>query len=73
MTEEQKQVTNKKQSKILEQYAETKDPFVNALYKKLRNCQKKLTKIDEVEIKIKTKEIQATPDLLEKLQRKSSV
>ena len=64
MSEEQKQVSavSKKQKKVLEQWAETKDPFVNALYKKLRNSQKKLTKIDEVEAKIKAKEIQPTQD-----------
>ena len=62
MSEEQKQVSavSKKQKNGLEQYADTKDAFVNALYKKLRNAQKKLTKIDEVETKIKAKEIQPT-------------
>ncbi len=73
MTEEQKQVNNKKQKKVLEQYAETKDPFVNSLYKKLRNCQKKLTKIEEVEGKIKSKEIQPNAEQLEMVQRKSTI
>lgn len=39
MSEEQKKVSAvaKKQKKVIEQWAETKDPYVNALYKKLRN------------------------------------
>ena len=72
MSEEQKQVSasSKKQKKVIEQWAETKDPFVNALYKKLRNAQKKLTKIDEVDSKIKAKEIQPTQEQIEMVQRK---
>lgn len=46
---------------------------MNKLYKKLRNGQKKLNEIQEVEKKLKTKEIQATPELLEKVQRKDKV
>lgn len=51
MSEEPKKVSAvaKKQKKVIEQWAETKDPYVNALYKKLRNNQKKITKIDEVD------------------------
>jgi hypothetical protein len=33
----------------VEQYAETSDPFVNLIYKKLRNKNKKLQKIAETE------------------------
>ena len=75
MSEEQKQVSavSKKQKKVLEQYADTKDAFVNALYKRLRNAQKKLTKIDEVESKIKAKEIQPTQEQLEMVQRKPAI
>jgi hypothetical protein len=64
MSEEQKQVSavSKKQKKVIEQWAETKDPFVNALYKRLRNSQKKLTKIEDVESKIRSKEIQPTQE-----------
>lgn len=36
-------------SKAVEQYADTKDPFVNSIYKKLRNKKKKLDKISETE------------------------
>ena len=36
-------------SKVVEQYADTKDPFVNQIYKKLRNKKKKLDKIKETE------------------------
>jgi|LauGreDrversion4_2_1035121.scaffolds.fasta_scaffold250172_1 gas vesicle protein len=42
----------------IEQWADTKDPFVNNLYKRLRNTQKKINKIAEVEQKIKAKEIE---------------
>lgn len=46
---------------------------MNALYKRLRNSQKKLTKIDEVEQKIKSKEIQPTQDQIEMVQRKPTI
>jgi gas vesicle protein len=42
----------------IEQWADTKDPYVNQLYKKLRNISKKINKISDVEQKIKAKEIQ---------------
>jgi hypothetical protein len=75
MSEEQKQVSSvsKKQKKVLEQWADTKDAYVNALYKRLRNAQKKLTKIDEVDQKIKSKEIQPTQEQLEMVQRKPAI
>ena len=75
MSEEQKKVSavTKKQKKVIEQWAETKDPFVNALYKRLRNCQKKVTKIDEVESKIKSKEIQPTQEQIDMVQRKPTI
>ena len=37
----------------VDKWADTKDPFVNQLYKRLRNNLKKLNKIQEVETKIK--------------------
>jgi len=44
-------------AKAVEQYADTKDPFVNSIYKKLRNKKKKLDKINETEQKVKKGEI----------------
>ena len=41
----------------VEQYADTKDAFVNAIYKKLRNKKKKLDKIKETEDRVKKGEI----------------
>lgn len=38
-------------------YADTSDPFVNIIYKKLRNKKKKLDKILQTEQKVKVKEI----------------
>lgn len=75
MSEEQKNVSavSKKQKKVIEQWADTKDSYVNALYKKLRNSQKKLTKIDEVEQKVRSKEIQPTQDQIDMIQRKASI
>jgi hypothetical protein len=75
MSEEQKQVSavSKKQKKVIEQWAETKDPFVNALYKRLRNGQKKLTKIEDVESKIRSKEIQPTQEQIDMVQRKGTI
>lgn len=56
MTDTQK---TKKDSiaKTVEQYADTKDPFVNQIYKKLRNKKKKLDKINETEQKVKKGEL----------------
>jgi hypothetical protein len=62
----------KKDTKI-EKWAETKDPFINALYKKLRNSQKKLNQIKETEQKIKDKEIQPTQEQLDKISRKGQI
>ena len=73
MISEQASAVSKKTKKVIEQWADTQDAFVNKLYKKLRNGQKKLNDIQEVEKKLKTKEIQATPELLEKVQRKDKV
>jgi hypothetical protein len=73
MSSEQASAVSKKTKKVIEQWADTQDAFVNKLYKKLRNSQKKLNDISEVEKKLKTKEIQATPELLEKVQRKDKI
>lgn len=37
----------------IEQFADTQDPFVNAIYKKLRSKKKKLDKIKDTEDKAK--------------------
>lgn len=62
----------KKDTKI-EQWAETKDPFVNNLYKRLRNGQKKINQIKELDQKIKAKEIQPTQEQLEKIARRDAI
>ena len=70
------QTTSKKAQKStsnIEQWAETKDPYVNQLYKKLRNIAKKLNKIEDVEKKIKNQEIQAIPEQIDMVQRKDKV
>ena len=41
-----------------EKYADTSDAFVNLIYKKLRNKNKKIDKIEAVEQKAKNKEIE---------------
>jgi hypothetical protein len=64
---------NKKDTHKIEQWAETKDAYVNQLYKRLRNNQKKLTKINEIEQKIRLKEIQANADQLESVSRKANL
>jgi hypothetical protein len=69
----QKKSQKAKDTVKIEQWADTKDPYVNQLYKKLRNNQKKMTKIAEVEQKIKAKEIQPTQDQLDMLQRKDKI
>lgn len=73
MSSEQVSAVSKKTKKVIEQWADTQDAYVNKLYKKLRNGQKKLNDIQEVEKKLKTKEIQPTPELLEKVQRKDKI
>lgn len=49
----------------MELWADTKDPFVNMIYKKLRNKNKKVEKIKETEKKIKTAEIKPNQEQLE--------
>ena len=63
----------KKDTLKIEQWAETKDPYVNQLYKRLRNNQKKINKINEVEQKIKAKEIQPNQEQLDMVSRKDKV
>ena len=46
MSEAQNQISKKKDTKV-DQWADTTDPFVNSIYKKLRNKKKKLDKIDQ--------------------------
>ena len=62
----------KKDTKI-DQWAETKDAYVNALYKRLRNGQKKLGQIKELEHKIKSKEVQPTQEQLDKIARRDVI
>jgi len=45
------------QSSKVEQWADTKDPFVNGIYKKLKNKKKKLDNIQVLEDKEKKNEI----------------
>lgn len=69
----QTQKKSKKETKVIEQWADTKDPYVNQLYKRLRNSQKKINKIVEVEQKIKKKEIQPTQEQIDKVQNLDKV
>ena len=50
------------QAPKVELYADTTDPFINLIYKKLRNKNKKLMKIKETEVKAKSGEIKITPE-----------
>jgi hypothetical protein len=50
------------QAPKVELYADTTDPFINLIYKKLRNKNKKLMKIKETETKAKSGEIKITPE-----------
>ena len=54
-------------------YADTKDPFVNAIYKKLRNKKKKLDKIKEAEDKLKKEGLKMNPDQLEMINSKEGI
>jgi hypothetical protein len=53
MTDVQPKTKRDPHAAAVEQYADTKDPFVNQIYKKLRNKKKKLDKIKETEDKVK--------------------
>jgi hypothetical protein len=57
----------------VDQYADTKDPFVNAIYKKLRNKKKKLDKIKETEDKVKRKEIVPNQEQLDMIASKAAI
>lgn len=61
------------QSSKVEQWADTKDPFVNMIYKKLRNKKKKLDKIKETEEKIKKKEIAPNQEQLDMVKSKDGL
>jgi predicted transcriptional regulator len=51
------------QSSKIDLLTDTADAFVNALYKKLRNKNKKLKKIEQTEKQVKNKEIVLNEDL----------
>lgn len=57
MTDTQPKSKRDPHAAVVEQYADTKDPFVNQIYKKLRNKKKKLDKIKETEEKVKKGEL----------------
>lgn len=63
----------KKDTFKIEQWAQTQDPFVNQLYKRLRNNQKKIKDITEIEDKIKEGSIQPKAEQLEKISRKDGL
>jgi hypothetical protein len=55
----------------VDQYADTKDPFVNLIYKKLRNKNKKLEKIKETEKKVKKGELKPNEEQLKMIGSKA--
>lgn len=57
----------------VDQYADTKDPFVNSIYKKLRNKKKKLDKIKETEDKVKKGEIKPNQEQLDMIKSKEGI
>lgn len=57
----------------LEQWANTTDPFINLIYKKLRNNNKKIMKIKETEQKGKSGEIKLTPEQQQMLTNKDTL
>ena len=57
----------------VDQWADTKDPFVNSIYKKLRNKKKKLDKIKETDDRIKKGEIKPNQEQLDMLSSRSSI
>ena len=63
---------NKKDTKAkqIEQWADTSDNFVNLIYKKLRNKNKKLDKIEQTQDKIKKGEIIANEEQKQMLAQK---
>lgn len=76
MTDAQKPQTKKDVTavvKAVEAYADTKDPFVNQIYKKLRNKKKKLDKILETESKVKKGEIQPNQEQKDMINSKSAL
>jgi hypothetical protein len=73
MSDSQVAKKGKKDTLKIEQWAETKDPFVNQLYKRLRNSQKKLARIAEVEQKKKEGEVQLKQEQIDMLARKGDL
>jgi hypothetical protein len=57
----------------VDQWADTKDPFVNMIYKKLRNKKKKLDKIKETEDKVKKGEIKPNQEQVDMIKSKEGL
>lgn len=66
---------NKKDTKAkqIEQWADTSDNFVNLIYKKLRNKNKKLDKIEQTQDKIRKGEIKPNEEQKEMLTQKETI
>lgn len=73
MTDAQPKQKKDFQSSKVEQWADTKDPFVNVIYKKLRNKNKKLDKIKETADKVKKGEIVPNQEQLEMINSKTKI
>jgi len=53
MTDKQQTLTKKERAQLMEQWSTADDLFVKTTYRKLKNKQKKLQKIEELEKKVR--------------------
>jgi len=53
MTDKQQTLTKKERAQLMEQWSTADDLFVKTTYRKLKNKQKKMQKIEELEKKVR--------------------
>ena len=73
MTDKQQTLTKKERAQLMEQWSTADDLFVKTTYRKLKNKQKKLQKIEELEKKVRKGETKPDEQQKQMLDSKASL
>lgn len=73
MTDKQHTLTKKERAQLMEQWSTADDLFVKTTYRKLKNKQKKMQKIEELEKKVRKGETKPDEQQKQMLESKDSL
>ncbi len=73
MTDKQQTLTKKERAQLMDQWSTADDLFVKTTYRKLKNKQKKLQKIEELEKKVRKGETKPDEQQKQMLDSKASL